>query len=185
MDDVSFFSGNGNSWPLAFGSVAGNTLALYGLWWILYVVFMLIIGMDLPRYDRKRADGTMRVPKYDTVFHNFHRAGLCVMMGSILWNHPKKTPLQQIDANHFETRDFLAYMLAHAVAAIGSVFCIGYPCLHNQKAHASFLLLVAIVTIYRGAKRYTYYCTKMYSKTLRKQFAHLIDEENKGGGSSK
>lgn len=80
--------------------------------------------------------------------------------------------------NHYEVRDLLAYMFAHAIAALISIFILGYPCYHSQKVHVSFLLFVAIVTTWRGAQRYTYYTTAMYGKAIRKQFAHLIDEEN-------
>ena len=48
--------------------VVGNSIVLYLLWWIPYVCFMLLVGIDLPK--KFREDGvTPKSPKYDTVFH--------------------------------------------------------------------------------------------------------------------
>lgn len=178
LGEIQFFPSSGEKWPLALGYIAGNAVVLYAAWWVLYLVFMLAIGMDLPRYDRRRKDGTNITPKYDTCFHNFERAGLAIMMGSILWQRRKETSKEQMENNHYEVKDLFAYMFAHAVAAFSSIFMLGYPCYHSQKVHVSFLLFVAIVTTWRGAQRYTYYTTAMYGKAIRKRFAHLIDEEN-------
>lgn len=177
LDEIQFFPSSGDDWPLALGYICGNAVVLYAAWWVFYLGFMLVIGMNLPRYDRKKIDGTLVRPKYDTCFHNFERPGLAVMMGSVLWKRPRETSLEQMKNNHYEIRDLLAYMSAHAVAALSSVFVLGYPCYHSQKIHASFLFLVAIITTWRGAQRYTYYTTVMYGKAIRKQFAHLIEEE--------
>lgn len=176
--EIQFFPSSGEKWWLALGYIAGNAVVLYAVWWILYLAFMLVKGMDLPRYDRRKADGTIIRPIFDTCFHNFERAGLAIMIGSTLWKRPKETSKEQMRNNHYEVRDLLAYMFAHAVAAFSSIFILGYPCYHSRKLHASFLFFVAIVTTWRGAKRYTYYTTAMYGKAIRKQFAHLIDEEN-------
>lgn len=45
-------------------SVAGNALVLYLLWWIPYVCFMLLVGIDLPK--KFKYDGTPKNPKWDT-----------------------------------------------------------------------------------------------------------------------
>uniref|UniRef100_A0A7S4JRP2 Glycerophosphocholine acyltransferase 1 n=1 Tax=Odontella aurita TaxID=265563 RepID=A0A7S4JRP2_9STRA len=169
LDKIQF-----SSWSI-LGTVAGNALAIYAVWFITYLIWMLLIGIDLPRKDRKAAVGAKYFlePKYDTCFHSFMRGGACIALGSMLWGRPRAVSLQQVETNHFERRDFIAHMTYHCICTLFSIFGLGYLCFEIKAAHASFLVLIISLAVRRGAKRYRYYSTQMYSQTLRKHFAVL------------
>ena len=57
-DRIFFTPGNG------LESVAGSSVALYFLWWIPYVCFQLLFGIDLPK--KFKEDGSPAKPKWDT-----------------------------------------------------------------------------------------------------------------------
>jgi hypothetical protein len=173
MGDVTFVSGSGSR-----SGVASNAIALYMIWFVCYSIWMLVIGLHLPRRDGDPG----RTPTYDTVFHSLMRGGLCILIGSSLWGRPKDISVLHMQANHFEVRDFGAYMGAHAVVCIASVFVLGYPCFSSQAIHGGMLVLVTAVTTHRGARRYTYYTTTMYGKMVRNHFADLMDhgDDEKG-----
>jgi hypothetical protein len=40
------------------GSVADNTIALYMLWFVPYVSYMIVIGLDMPRKNRPLSPNT-------------------------------------------------------------------------------------------------------------------------------
>merc|ERR1712083_485708 len=87
-DNTEFFPKEG-SW-MKLGTVFTNTFAVYLMWFIPYVIWMLVIGLDLPRTVRrtKQTDGiTPRPPIFDTVFHSWMRGGACYGFGS-LWGCP-------------------------------------------------------------------------------------------------
>lgn len=174
-DNIDFFPASG--WfffpGAGIGSVAGNSIALYFAWFVPYVIWMCFIGLHLPRAKRK--DGAQ--PKYDTVFHSTVRGGLCITIGSTLWNRPKAISLKQMEDNDFELRDFLAYMVVHAILAVFSIYTLAYPCFINKTVHVSFLYLLTCICVYRGAKRYTFYSTTMYGRIIRKEFADILQEE--------
>lgn len=155
-------------------SVVGNAVVLYLLWWIPYVCFMLLIGLDLPK--KFKFDGTPNNPKWDTVFHSTMRQGACILIGRTFRGRPKKESLKQMDENDFDLIDFFIYMAFHMIAALSAFYIIGYPCFHSQNFHLFMLIFVAWLAVTRGASRYTYYTTKMYSRALRKQFSAILDE---------
>lgn len=45
-------------------SVAGCAVSLYGMWWVFYVSFMLLVGRDLPK--KYTSNGQEANPKWDT-----------------------------------------------------------------------------------------------------------------------
>jgi len=71
MDNIHYLPKDGGLFVFPGSSldcVVGNSIVLYLLWWIPYVCFMLLVGIDLPK--KFREDGvTPKNPKYDTVFH--------------------------------------------------------------------------------------------------------------------
>lgn len=167
LDEVEFFP------VFDLGTIAGNALAFYLLWFVLYTLWMLLVGINMPRNDL-----IGRQPKFDTVFHSLMRGGLCVVIGWNLWRRPKDESLMQMKTNHFEFRDFMVYMIAHAILVGLSIFVLGYLCFKSQTLHAFFLILVTTVTAHRGAQRYTYYTTAMYGKMIRKEFADIMVRES-------
>ena len=91
----------------------------------------------------------------------------------------ERNSLKHADAeeNNFDVIDFFIYMVFHMIAALSAFYVIGYPCFQSQNFHLFMLVFVAWLAVTRGASRYTYYTTKMYSRTLRKQFADILDEK--------
>jgi hypothetical protein len=163
VGQLPFWAGIGRS------SVAWNAGLVYLAWWIPYTVFMLTVGLRLPvqSMDKGRAP-----PKYDTVFHSLWRGGPCELVGTLLWNRPKEVSLDQSARSDFEVRDFILYMVGHAVActAVGIGLVAGISYVGGQRAHAVMLLLATALCADRGAQRYTYYVTAMYGRKLRQAY---------------
>jgi hypothetical protein len=155
------------------GSIAGNAIALYSFWWVLYAVWMVFLGgLNLPRKDRAHP------PKYDTVFHSTIRNGLAVVIGSVCWRRPVRVSLQEQETDHYEVRDFFVYMLGHAICAyFGGTMLLANLCWHSRRAHLAIISLLTVVAVYRGAERYTYYATEMYGRSVRKEFKDILPEE--------
>jgi hypothetical protein len=149
--------------------VAGNSVALYLLWWIPYVCFMLLVGIDLPR--KYHLDGSPASPKYDTVFHSTMRGGTCFAIGKVFRGRSKKDSLKQCEDNCFDLVDFFIYMAFHMIAALSAIFIIGHPCFVSENFNFGMICVVAILAVTRGSKRYSYYTTKMYGRQIRKSFA--------------
>ena len=173
-DEVSFFPNESSSF---FSCVVGSTITLYLIWFVLFTMWMLMIGIDLPRSDRIGPDGQPVIPVWDTVFHSLMRGGLYIITGSMFFGRSKAVSVDHMDVNNFYLGDLFVYLGAHAFMSILATVFLGYLWFHSKLAHASLLAAVTAVVVYRGAVRYTYYTTEMYSKTLRKQFAHLLEED--------
>ncbi|KAL7537805.1 hypothetical protein ACHAXR_008105 [Thalassiosira sp. AJA248-18] len=176
MDDIHYFPKAGPIFTPGSGldSVVGNAIVLYLLWWIPYVCFMLLFGIDLPK--KFKYDGTPNNPKWDTVFHSTMRQGLCIAIGKTFRGRSKRDSLKQMEENDFDLIDFFIYMTFHLIAAVAAFYVIGYPCFQSQNFHLFMLIFVVWLAVTRGASRYTYYSTKMYSRALRKQFAGVLDD---------
>jgi hypothetical protein len=153
------------------GTIAGNTVTLYAMWFVPYVSWMLLFGLDLPRKDRPNI-----VPKYDTVFHSTVRGGLVILIGKVFWNRDKEATKKQMADDHYEARDFMVYIVSHAIAAYSAIYILAYPCYKSRAAHVMLLLLNLIICVRRGASRYTYYVTNMYGKMVRKDYAELLSQ---------
>jgi hypothetical protein len=158
-------------------TVAGCTLALYYMWFIPYLSWQILIGLNLPRKNRTDKDGGPIVPKYDTVFHSTVRNGMTVSVGKVLWGRPVSVSKKQAENDDYELRDFLVYMAMHATLIYASVYLLAYPCYRSKTVHASFIVLLTFICVRRGAERYTYYVTEMYAKAVRKDFAHLLTSD--------
>ena len=148
-------------------TVAGSAIAGYVAWLILYTAWMLLIGLELPRKDRTDENGILIAPKYDTCFAVTMRGGGCLVIGK-KWGRLKDESLRQMYTNHFEAKDLLVYMAIHAAMSLFAILVLGFLCYSSQVIHGSFLILLAVICAFRGAKRYTYYTTAMYSRMLRK-----------------
>jgi len=166
LDQMSFFPSNEGG-----GSIAGNSILVYIVWYIPYISWMVLIGMDLPRRSTRKNNNNNngeKVPKFDTVFHSLWRSGPCETFGSIFWKRPVEISRRQMQMDDYETRDLLLYMAIHAVLVTISIFTLAYICSWNPVSHGILILLVTSICVYRGAQRYTYYTTAMYGKIVRK-----------------
>jgi len=148
------------------GSIAGNVVLIYMLWWIPYVSWMLLMGMDLPRKNMPNG----KPPVYDTVFHSFWRVGACQSFGTMLWKRPIELSQTQMETDDYEKRDFMFYIGAHAIAALASIPTLAFCCNYSKQLHGFLLFVVLLICVHRGAQRYTYYSTKMYSRLIQKEF---------------
>jgi len=175
INEIRYFGG--------MSSVAGCATFLYFIWWIGYTSFMLLVGINLPK--KFTPSGQKANPKWDTVFHSTMRQGVCIAMGKYLRGRKTEDSLKQMEENNFDLVDFFIYMAAHMIAALGAIYTIGYGCFLNKYFHLAMLGGSVVLAVLRGANRYTYYTTKMYSRTLRKQFAHIIDNDNGKEGYSR
>lgn len=174
MDEIRYFGG--------VSSVAGCATALYFMWWIFYISFMLLVGINLPK--KFNSNGQDAKPKWDTVYHSTMRQGVCVAIGTYIRGRPTADSLKQMEENNFDLVDFGIYMIAHMTCSLGVIYTVGYLCFSNKYFHLSMIGASSALAVIRGAKRYTYYSTKMYSRTLRKQFANIIDDDNNKAGYS-
>lgn len=170
VDEINYFGGT--------TSVAGCSTLLYVMWFIFYTSFMLLLGVNLPKKFEK--NGQEANPKWDTVFHSTMRDGLCISIGKYLRGRKKADSLKQMEENDFDTIDFFIYMVLHMIAALGSIYTIGYGCFSNVYFHRFMLGISVVLAVVRGANRYTYYSTEMYTRALRKSFGHiLVDDDGK------
>uniref|UniRef100_A0A7S4SVI4 Glycerophosphocholine acyltransferase 1 n=1 Tax=Ditylum brightwellii TaxID=49249 RepID=A0A7S4SVI4_9STRA len=170
VDEITFFSGA--------ESVMMVSSIIYAAWFVPYTAWMLLIGIDLPRKFRhaKQRDGvTPKVAVYDTVFHSSMRMGAYESFGKFLWNRPVEVSKKHVEENDFELRDCLVYLMLHAISGIASIACLGYLCFINVWVHAFMILLVALICVYRGAVRYTYYAVHMYSRKIRQDLSLPYD----------
>jgi hypothetical protein len=164
-DTVQFFPSAVNDYSL-IGTVFGNAWLLYMVWWVIYISWQLLHGFHLPKGGR-----------FDTVFHSTMRGGVCIMIGKVFWKRSKEKSLEQMKTHNYELRDLFVYMAMHWTAATGSMIVLAYPCSLGPMIHGCILVMVATIVTWRGAKKYTYYSTKMYSRMIRKQFAADIKAE--------
>ena len=156
--------------------MAGNSVLLYLAWCLPYVVFMLVLGgIDLPKKFQKNGI-TPNNPKWDTVFHSTMRQGVGVLIGKVFRRRSKSQCLQRAEENNYDWIDFIIYMVLHMSASVASIYVIAYPCFASHRVHLFVLAFASFLAVTRGASRYTYYTTKMYSKSLRKQFASILEE---------
>jgi len=157
-------------------SIFGCTTIVYLLWLALYLVWMILLGFK-------------NVEKFDTVFHSTMRDGLCVKIGSIVWKRPVQLSIEQTKTNEFETRDFMIYCAGHVILFFTSLVILAYSCTLSSYVHGSILGICTVICIWRGARRYTYYSTKMYSILIRKHFADELNLDaltpGSGAASSK
>jgi hypothetical protein len=182
IQDVQFFPSDSKFIipGTGLGTIAGNTIFIYFLWFVPYVIWMLVWGMNLPRKQRTHKDGTVTTltPMYDTVFHATVRTGLTAVAGKALWGRPTGVSRVQMENDDYETRDFLVYMTMHAILACSAVYILAYPCYISQTFHTIMLIFLTVICVARGAERYVYYVCEMYSRAVRKDFAELLEEKS-------
>jgi Protein of unknown function (DUF2838) len=155
--DMIFWPGSG------LGSIAGNAVALYWLWFIPYVSWMLLVGLSLPRRAKR---------PYDTVFHSTLRGGPCIMFGK-LWGRPEAVSRQQMKDNTYEVRDFVVYMIMHAFMINLALYVVGYFCYTYRKVHGATLCFMVIVCVYRGGRSYRQWASRT-AFLIEKEFASVI-----------
>ncbi len=173
-----------NFWPRDgfWGSVFGNTLVFYFCWAVPYMIWQLTVGLDLPRTHRKkrhRLTGLPLQPRYDTVYHLNMRDGQCVWIGALFWGRSKEESKRMIETNEYEIRDFFVYMFLHFFGVFASVVLLAWFCSLSRHVHAAWIYGIFLLVILRGANRYVYYGTKMYTSIVRKQFKTLINDEDR------
>lgn len=162
-----------------WGTLIGSTFGFYFIWLCLYTVWLVSIGMDLPRNPRRtlQKDGTPAPAIYDTIFHCNMRDGATLTFGK-WWNRPEEVSKDQNARNDFEMRDCFLYLIIHLHLAILIISFSVYPCFVSQGYHGFVLMLVLVACTYRGSTRYTYFSTEMFSSLIQKTFTAEIDRNN-------
>merc|ERR1712232_518851 len=168
IDNFSFFFGGGGGGGSSIhdfvsnSSVARNAIILYFVWFVPYTLWMLCLGgMELPsKYQ------------YDTVLHSMWRGGtLCEVVGTKVWkDRTKEQSRHQKESNAFERRDFIFYMILHALGSCGfGILGLAWVC-HSLggAGHLLCIVLSVFICCHRGAQRYTFYTTSMYGRRIRK-----------------
>mmetsp|Transcript_23391 Transcript_23391/g.34923 ORF Transcript_23391/g.34923 Transcript_23391/m.34923 type:complete len:454 (+) Transcript_23391:87-1448(+) len=161
-------------------SIASCSTAFYFTWWVIYVCFMLGGGgIDLPK--KFKPDGSPANPRYDTVFHSTMRDGVCILIGKFFRGRSRAESLTLMETNMFDTIDFCLYMVFHMIASLSAIFVSGFLCFKSIIFFRLMLGASIVLAVVRGANRYTYYTTKMYSRVLRKEFAEQLAQSGSGG----
>lgn len=153
-------------YDIEFDMIYRNSMILYFIWFIPYTIWFLREGLDLPLQQYTSLDDSSEVFAYDTNFHYNMRANFCYSAGKI-WNRPVEESKKMIEKNQFEKRDLAAYLGFHFILAFSAITFLAYPCYLSKYYHGGLLILVLIICTYRGAGRYTYYVTKMYTRLVR------------------
>ena len=178
-DQVQFWPDRMLPFP-GMGTVYGNSVALYVTWWMLYVVWQITVGLDLPRKHRRSRgkDGNPLPAKYDTVFHSTVRGGLSAFIGKVCWKRSLEESQRQMREDDYEVRDMIVYMMGHGLGIIGIASTVVSPlCFQNQHVYAVVLALLTTLVVYRGALRYTYWVTSMSSHAIEKEFVDQLGEK--------
>jgi hypothetical protein len=183
IDRVSFFPEQGPFfWPgQGLNTVAGNAMALYFLWFIPYVSWMVLMGLDLTRAQRRKRDpqgNPLPRSKYDTAFHSILRDGMNETIGQVCWGRSVEESRRQAVEGDYEVRDFLVIMVAHAMCCWMATTVVAYACLLDKRIHALFLWLIIVITVVRGAQRYVFWVTSMSSRAVLDEFAEVLQELN-------
>ncbi|CAK0911202.1 unnamed protein product [Prorocentrum cordatum] len=102
---------------------------------------------------------------YDTIFHYNMRSS----MGSSLYKSLRGVDQEEhrklAKNNEFLRTDAMIYMAFHLVACCVAILT-SLPSFWYVYFHAIITLAVTAIVIYNGAKRYTYYITKLYSRMM-------------------
>eukprot|EP00573_Skeletonema_grethae_P000556 CAMPEP_0201691448 /NCGR_PEP_ID=MMETSP0578-20130828/4603_1 /ASSEMBLY_ACC=CAM_ASM_000663 /TAXON_ID=267565 /ORGANISM="Skeletonema grethea, Strain CCMP 1804" /LENGTH=438 /DNA_ID=CAMNT_0048176651 /DNA_START=17 /DNA_END=1333 /DNA_ORIENTATION=+ len=163
-DGLAYFGGS--------DSISTYSTAFYFTWWVIYVCFMLGGGIDLPK--KFKPDGSPANPKYDTVFHSTMRDGVCILLGKLFRGRSRAESLTLMETNMFDKIDFCLYMMFHMIASLTAIYVSGFLCFKSIIFFRLMLGASIVIAVVRGANRYTYYTTKMYSRVLRKEFAEQL-----------
>lgn len=183
VDQVSFYPEQGPFFlpGQGLGTVAGNSTVLYFLWFIPYMLWMSIWGLDLTRKARRSRDAnglSLPTSKYDTAFHCVLRDGICEQVGGLFGRTLQESQRQQREGD-YETTDFFVIMTVHATAVWLATMVVAYICLLDKRIHALLLWLIVVITVFRGAKQYVYWVTSMSSKAVQEEFAEILKDIKK------
>eukprot|EP00928_Gymnodinium_smaydae_P017666 TRINITY_DN16759_c0_g3_i2.p1 TRINITY_DN16759_c0_g3~~TRINITY_DN16759_c0_g3_i2.p1 ORF type:complete len:365 (-),score=16.93 TRINITY_DN16759_c0_g3_i2:78-1172(-) len=160
-----------NTWPDVFqlnyfeeinpwSGIYASPMLFYAGWWFVYTVWLCTCGLQCPHKG------------YDTVFHSLMRPfnPLSKMLG---WS--KDEHARRAKENDFTVKSALVYMVFHSVAvAVGTLLAVG--CFMSQYFHAASCATMALLAIYKGASRYSYYMLESYTNVLRKEFGESLKD---------
>ncbi len=160
------------------GSVFGNSMIFYFVWFIPYMIFQLCIGLDLPKQNRRSmtSEGIPKLPKYDTVYHFNMRNGQAKWLRKLFWGRPKEESMRMMETNEYEVRDFFAYMFVHVLGVFLSIALLAWSCSLSRYVHSALIFAVFLTLIIRAANRYVYYSTKMYTTIIQDQYKRNFGE---------
>mmetsp|Transcript_115939 Transcript_115939/g.310793 ORF Transcript_115939/g.310793 Transcript_115939/m.310793 type:complete len:142 (-) Transcript_115939:35-460(-) len=109
----------------------------------------------------------MSFPKrgYDTMFHYNMRNH----MGALIYERFRGVDQEEhrklAKSNHFQRTDALIYVACHSCLSFVAMLTT-LPSFFYSSFHLLVTLIVTMLVVYNGAKRYTYYTTKLYCKLM-------------------
>eukprot|EP00439_Symbiodinium_sp_Y106_P029151 s7080_g3.t1 len=135
--------------------IISNACLVYGVWFLLYVSWLLAFGLRCPKHG------------YDTIFHWAMRGSAGSVVAKILRRQP------EVHATYAESNDFpreyvFVYMALHAASVLVSI-PVSLLCYASQWIHVSLCACVVLSTIYNASARYTFYMVKSYTVALKKE----------------
>ena len=151
---------------------AGLATAFYGVWFVLYSVWMSVWGLHLTR-TRSRKDGRPIQPRFDGAFQSYVNKGFLETTGRYLWNRPLEETKRQMAQGDYEFRDFVVYMLQHSVAILFSTNIVGWTCFGDPRIHAAWLTALVMLAAYRGGTTYATWWKQASDRAIQRQY-HLV-----------
>jgi hypothetical protein len=127
--------------------------AFYLVWATLYLLWLVSCGMSFPQRG------------YDTIFHYNMRSSSGAHFYKKVRGVDQEEHRKLAKNNDFQRTDALVYVTCHAGASFLGILTT-LPSFWYAYFHGFITLVVTMVVIYNGAKRYTYYITKLYSKLM-------------------
>ncbi|CAK0830644.1 unnamed protein product, partial [Prorocentrum cordatum] len=136
----------------------------YLLWVSLYLLWLVTCGMSFPQRG------------YDTIFHYTMRNHTGALIYKRFRGVDQEEHRKLAKSNNFQRADALIYVACHAGLSFVAILTT-LPSFFYSSFHLLVTLVVTILVIYNGAKRYTYYTTKLYCKLMK----DAVQEVTSGG----
>jgi len=139
-----------------------KSVVAYFIWCVPFTLWMVTCGLRMPSKG------------FDTVFHALMRGSnpVAVILG---WS--KEEQDRRAKSNDFTVSSVLIYMLIHAVAVCASML-VSIACWMSMYIHGFACLAMALVVIYNGSSRYSYYVIDNYVAIMRKEFSGILETED-------
>jgi hypothetical protein len=179
QEEVRMWPGEGWTAPFvlpwnALGTVVGDTMIIYWVWFVLYVLWMLTFGLELTRTKKDPSGKIVAKPKYDTVYYSLARDSFLLAAGH-LWGRKVEVTKRMIVDGEYEYRDFALYMTIHACLTFASTVVLPYACQTSRYVHSAMIWGLVSLCVFRGASRYVYWVTSSSSRALTREYRDILE----------
>lgn len=158
-------------WPnkdMFFGTVFGNSFTLYIMWYMPFFIWQWYTGIDLARTNRKKKlpNGDPAPTIFDTPLH-YNMRLFVHKFNRFCWKRPQQDINMKIQTNDWGCRELIIFMICNVLTNLFSFTIIGWPCSHSMHVHVGIFFLLFCLCTWRGARRYKYYSTSMYTTIIK------------------